>query len=138
MSAAQEAASKGIVVHCIGMATPKGSPVPATDDYGNIIFKKDENGNVVISKLDESLLKKIASAGNGTYTRASNSESGLSKIISRIRDMDQKESVAKVYSEYINRFQVFLGIALILLMLEMIVPDAISVSIKKLFSWRKK
>ena len=138
MDAAQEAAGKGIVVHCIGMATAKGAPIPTTDDYGNIVYKKDENENVVVSKLDEELLKKISSAGNGTYTRATNAESVLSKIISRIRDMDQKESVAKVFSEYINRFQLFLGLGLILLVLEMAMPDTINPFFQKLFLWRKK
>lgn len=138
LDAAAEASSKGIVVHCIGMATPKGSPVPENDGYGNIVFKKDENGNILISKLDEELMKKVASAGNGTYTRATNAESGLGKIISRIRDMEQKVSVAKVYSEYIDRFQLFLGLALILLVIELALPDTIHPLFQKMFRWRKK
>ncbi|MEW6468313.1 MAG: VWA domain-containing protein [Bacteroidota bacterium] len=138
LDAAQEAAGKGIVVHCIGMATAKGAPIPVEDEYGNIVFKKDENGQTIVSKLDEGLLKNISAAGKGTYTRATNSESGLNTIMSRVRSMDQQESTVKSYSEYIDRFQVFLLWALILLTLELLMTDTVSPYIQKLLTWKKR
>lgn len=118
---AAEAAKNGIIVHTLGMGLPKGAPIPITAGSSNFI--KDENGNTVISKLNENMLQKISANGNGMYIRANNSETGLNKLFDEIRKMDQQEFETKQYSEYEDRFQYLTALAIILLILEFLILE---------------
>ena len=114
---AADAAEKGIIVHTIGMGLPKGAPIPIGRP-GSSNFRTDRTGQVVISKLDETLLQQIASAGHGKYIRANNSKTGLKKLFEEINNMNKTEIEASVYSEYDEQFQYFIGFALLLLFLD--------------------
>ena len=81
---AAEASKAGIVIHTIGIGSAEGVPVPVTVN-GRKEFLKDVDGNTVISKLDEDILKKIAIASGGSYVRASNSNIGLDEIFGEIK-----------------------------------------------------
>ena len=115
---AREAADKNITIHTIGMGTAQGSPVPEVNQYGRKVFRKDKQGNIVVSKLDEVTLQKIAMEGNGKYIRASNANLGLNTIFREISKMEKKEIKKKVYADYDDRFQYLAGLALILLLVE--------------------
>ena len=119
---AQEAVDKGILVHTIGMGLPKGAPIPIGNS-GNSNFRTDRTGQVVISKLDETMLQQIASAGQGKYIRANNSQTGLKKLFEEINRMEQTEIESQAYSEYEDRFQYFIAVALLLLFLEFIILE---------------
>jgi Ca-activated chloride channel family protein len=119
---AQEAAEKGILVHTIGMGLPKGAPIPiGNSNQSN--FRTDRTGQIVISKLDETMLQQIASAGQGKYIRANNSQTGLKKLFEEINRMEQSEIESTAYSEYEDRFQYFIAIALFLLFLDFIILE---------------
>ena len=117
---AAEAAEQGIIVHTIGMGLPKGAPIPIGRP-GSSNFRTDRTGQVVISKLDETLLQQIASAGQGKYIRANNSKTGLKKLFEEINNMNKTEIESSVYSEYDEQFQYFLGFALLLLFLDFLI-----------------
>lgn len=119
---AQEATEKGIIVHTIGMGLPKGAPIPIGNS-GRSNFRTDRTGQVVISKLDETMLQQVASAGQGKYIRANNSQTGLKKLFEEINRMEQSEIESTAYSEYEDRFQYFIAIALFLLFLEFIILE---------------
>jgi Ca-activated chloride channel family protein len=121
LGAAKAAAENGIVVHSIGVGLPQGAPIPIDGQSKNYI--KDNQGNVVISKLDETMLSQIAAAGNGQYIRANNTQMGLNTIFERIKKMNKAEYQSKVYSEFENQFQWPIGIALLLLLLEAIILE---------------
>lgn len=121
LGAAKAAAENGIIVHSIGVGLPQGAPIPIEGQSKNYI--KDNQGNVVISKLDEEMLSQIAAAGNGQYIRANNTQMGLNTIFERIKKMNKAEYQSKVYSEYENQFQWPMGIALLLLLLEVIILE---------------
>lgn len=123
VQAARKAAEEGIVVHTIGMGKPKGAPVPADRTSNTGAFRKDRQGNVVVSKLDEQMLEKIASAGDGVYIRANNTRVGLDKLFDEINSMDKTTYEARKYSEYDERFQYFIATALILLLLEFLLQE---------------
>ena len=72
VEAAHASASNGIRVYTIGMGLPDGAPIPLYNSGMQIGYKKDRQGNTVISKLDEELLREIAAAGKGVYIRANN------------------------------------------------------------------
>ena len=114
---AKEAAEKGIIVHTIGMGLPNGAPIPVGNSGSN--FRTDRTGQVVISKLDETLLQQIASAGQGKYIRANNSQTGLKKLFEEINKMEKSEIETNSYSEYEEQFQYLLAITLFLLVIEL-------------------
>lgn len=118
IAAAKSAAEKGIHVNIVGMGLPKGAPIPI---QGSNNFMKDKEGNVVITQLNEPMCQEIASAGQGLYVRADNSNSALKTLQSEIDKLNKTELDSKVYSEYNERFYVFGWIALILLLAEFLI-----------------
>ena len=112
---------KGVLVHTLGMGLSKGGPIPIYNKYGNNTgYRKDKEGNTIISKLNEQMLQEIASAGGGTYVRANNTQAGLSSLFSEINKMEKKEIGTMVFTDYKDRFQLFLSIALLLLFFDLI------------------
>jgi Ca-activated chloride channel homolog len=122
VSAAEEAAKEGIVIHTIGIGSTEGVPVPVNVN-GRKEYLKDVDGNTVISKLDEDILKKIAMSAEGSYVRASNTNIGLDQIFSDIRKMKKQELESTQYTEYNDQFQIFAAIALFLLVADFIIMD---------------
>ncbi len=97
---AKDCNAKGIAVHTIGVGDVRGVPIPIREASKDFI--KDRAGNIVISKLDETTLQKIAQAGGGIYVKASNSNSGLSTVYSEISKMKKGEIVQ--FAEYDEKF----------------------------------
>jgi Ca-activated chloride channel family protein len=124
IKATREAAEKGVKVFTIGMGLPDGAPIPITDSRGNITgYRKDKNGNTVITKLDETILQQIASIGNGMYVRANTSRAGLELIYDEINKMDKTEFDTKMFSDYEHQFQLLLMFALGFIIIELIVLE---------------
>ena len=118
---AKKANELGIIVHTLGMGLSKGGPIPIYNKYGNKIgFRKNKEGNTIVSKLNEDLLMKIANAGDGTYVRANNSKTGLSTLFAEINKMEKKEIGTMVFTQYKDRFQLFISLALLFLILDLI------------------
>ena len=130
--AAEEAANKGIVVHTIGMGLSKGAPIPIYRRGIQSGFRKDKEGNTIITKLNETMLQQIAAAGNGAYIRANNVETGLGVLFSELSKMEKVKFGSKVFSDYEDRFQYFLGLALVLLILEFFIAEKKSKWLSKL------
>lgn len=118
------AAEKGINIYTVGMGLPEGAPIPVYNNYNKRVgYKKDNQGNTVITKLDEDMLQQIASTGNGIFVMANNTQVGLNKIFDKINAMEKTEFESKVFSDYEDRFQYFIGLAVILLLLETLIPE---------------
>lgn len=132
IGAAEKAASKGIIIHTIGMGSPKGAPIPIYNGKNKAGYKSNKEGTTVVSKLDEEMLKKIAATGNGVYVRASNSSTGLRSIFDEINGMEKKEYEAKQYTDFEDRFQPFISLALLVLLIEFILSETKSKWIEKL------
>ncbi len=117
----KEAAETGVTVHTVGIGSPQGSTIfdPATKGV-----KMDENGNPVISKLNENALRQMAAVGNGTYSQLRNTDEVAAKIASSIDDMEQKNLGADVYTDYNSYFQYFLLVGFVLLLIEWLLPAA--------------
>ncbi|HKM95004.1 MAG TPA: VWA domain-containing protein [Prolixibacteraceae bacterium] len=123
VSMAKTAAENGIIVHTIGMGLPQGAPIPYITASGQKDFRKDKNGEVVVTKLDDKMLQEIASAGNGKYIRANNAEVGINAIFDEIDKMQKTELESKVYSEYNDQFIYFIIAALALLVIEFFILE---------------
>lgn len=123
VASAKKAAEKGVQVFTIGMGSINGAPIPDYKNGRRIGYKTDKNGNTVVTKLDQEMLKKIAEAGNGSYIHASNGEVGLQPLIAKLNKIQKTEMGAVTYSEYEDRFQLFLAFAVAFLLLEFLIRD---------------
>ena len=120
----EAAAKEGIVIYTVGIGSPQGVPIPEYDKQGvKIGYKKDSDGNTVISKLDEETLQKIAFTANGKYFNATPQESELDDLIAEITKGEKKELGSMQYTNFEDRFQYFLGICIILLLAEMLISE---------------
>lgn len=115
---AKQAAEMGIRVFTIGVGSPEGKPIPMD---GELI--KDKDGNIVVTKLDETILKQVASEGNGIYLRAGRSEFGLNPIVDNIKKMDEEMFNSVVFEEFDEQYMYFFAIALFFLVLEMLIGE---------------
>lgn len=117
LAAAEKAAEAGIKVYTIGIGTPEGAPIPLG---ANGDFIKDEQGNMVVTKLDEASLEKIAISTGGSYIRSTNQSIGLTEIIEKINETQKTKFKAAIFEEYNEQYQYLLGAALVLLLLELL------------------
>ncbi len=120
IKAATAAQEKGIIVYTVGMGSKQGAPIPIG---GNNNFRKDKDGHVVITKLDEKMLQEIAVAGGGKSIRANNTKVGLSELLKDLNSLEKSEIEAKIYSEYDDQFQWLAWIALLILVIEIFVLE---------------
>lgn len=132
IKAAEIAAEKGIAIHTIGMGSAEGSPIPVYKNNVREGFRKDNQGNTVITKLNEQALQEIAAAGNGIYVRASNSDAGLNSVLDEVSKLEKKQFDSKMYSDYEDRFQWFIAAALVLLLIELFLSERKSKIYKRL------
>ena len=124
VKAAQEAAKLGIKLYTIGMGLEEGAPIPLYNQYGKRIgYKKDKEDNIVITKLDDHILRQIAEIGNGIYVRANNSNVGLDKIYDDINKASKSEIEAKMFTDYEDQFQWFVGAALVLAIIGILISS---------------
>jgi Ca-activated chloride channel family protein len=122
--AIEEAKKNSIRIYAIGLGSPEGAPIPVYNDQGQQIgFKKDKDGNIVISKLDETALEKIASGTGGQYFRGMNGRDELGMIYEDLSKIQKSELGEKRITDYEDRFYYFLVPALILLIADFFVTD---------------
>ena len=115
VAAARQAAEMGIRVFTVGVGSAEGEPIPMNGE-----LLKDKNGEIVVTRLDEEMLRKIADAGGGLYVRAENSEFGLNPIIDNIKKMDEEAFSSVVFEEFDEQYMYFFAIALVFFVIEML------------------
>lgn len=120
LEAAKAAAEKGIQVNVLGIGMPEGGPIPIE---GTNDFRRDREGNVVITRLNEEMCQQIAQAGNGIYVRVDNSNSAQKAIEKEINKLAKSDIESKVYSEYNEQFQSVAWIIFLLLLVEMLILE---------------
>ena len=124
MDAVNEAVTKDIRIYTIGLGSTGGVPIPMYNSRGDMIgFKKDNEGNTVLTKLDEAGLKQIATAGSGKYFRGNNYEDYLDKIYNDLSELKKSEFGVKKVTDYEDRFYYFLVPAIFLLIIELFISE---------------
>ncbi|MCF0176057.1 MAG: VWA domain-containing protein [Bacteroidales bacterium] len=119
VEAARQAAELGIKVFTIGVGSAEGKPIPLAG--GGLM--KDSGGNIVVTRLDEETLRKVAEAGGGAYIHAGAAEFGLNPILDAIREMDKEEFNSVVFEEYDELFMYFFAVAFLLFVAELLIGD---------------
>ncbi|MBK7887939.1 MAG: VWA domain-containing protein [Bacteroidetes bacterium] len=123
VESARNAAEAGIKVYTIGMGSAEGAPIPIYSNGAVVGFKQDNSGQTVVTKLNPEMLTEIAEAGNGRFIRASTSDDGIPVVLKELNALDKKEFKAKMYTEYENQFQYFIGFALFLFFIEFLLGE---------------
>ncbi|MBF0319531.1 MAG: VWA domain-containing protein [Nitrospirae bacterium] len=124
IAAAERAKSAGIKIYTVGVGTSEGELIQVTDDKGGVKFLKDNDGNIIKSRLDEATLEKIAITTGGSYIKAGGADLGLELIYDeKLSHAEKNEIEEKMEKRYNERFQYPLALALILLMIESLIPQ---------------
>jgi len=131
-SVAEEANEEGIRIFTIGVGDVKGGPIPEKRNGIVLNYKKDNNGETVITRLNEEILKSIASKANGVYINGKNTNELVDQIGEILNKMDKKEFESKQYADFKDQFQWFLGIALFFLFLDIFLLERKTGWLKKL------
>jgi Ca-activated chloride channel family protein len=127
VESASKARDAGISVHIIGLATPEGAPIPNYDKRGRKVgFIQEADGSPVVSKLDETVLVASATAGGGSFTRAKKSFVNITPVLDALSKAEKTRISNVMFTDYDHRFQTFLIFALILILLESLIPNQIS------------
>jgi len=127
MNAVEQAADEGVIFYTIGFGSPEGVTIPETDAAGNVIgFKTDRNGETVLSRLDEETLQAIAATGNGQFYRATASGAELDALVDQLNKLQQGEIGSQLEVRRIERYQIFLALSLLTLVISMLIPDRVS------------
>lgn len=116
MAAVQMAKEAGVVIHTVGIGTPEGAPI---EIGGEMV--RDSAGSIVVSKLDEELLKNIAIETGGVYVRASDQSVGLEEIIKRVEQMKKQEYETLIFQEWSDQFYYLAILALVVLLVEFLI-----------------
>ena len=132
------AEQSGITIITIGLGSVKGAPIPIKEN--NIVksYKKDENGDVVVTKLYAQLLNTIANSSSGIYIEGLNTELVVQEISKRLKEMDKKEFESKQFVAYKDQFQWFISFAILFLSLELLVFEKKTYWVKKLNLFNEK
>lgn len=120
VEAAKAAAEKGIQVNVLGVGMPEGAPIPieGTNDY-----RRDREGNVIVTRLNEQMCQEIAKAGNGMYIRVDNTNSAEKVLNNEIAKLSKADVESQVYTEFDEQFQALAWLVLILLVVEMLILE---------------
>ncbi len=135
---AETAAKEGIKVYTIGVGTKKGGPIPIKSNNRLIAYKKDRKGEVVITKLHDDILKKLASEGNGKYLLGNNTQNTVDYISDLLKKADKKEFETKNFSDYKDQFQWFIGFGILFLLFDILMFERKTKWIQKLNLFNEK
>lgn len=117
VEAAKAAAEKGMMVYVMGVGSPEGAPIPGERSND---FRRDKEGNVIVTKLNEQMCQEIAAAGNGVYIRIDNTSNAQKILQKEVDKLAKADLDTAVYSEHDEQFQVMAWVAFVLLLLEML------------------
>jgi Ca-activated chloride channel family protein len=138
VDAVQEATEEGIKVFTIGVGTSKGAPIPEKRNGVVETYKKDQDGEVVITKLNQEVLQEIAADGNGNYIDGSNTDAVVEFITETLLQMDKKEFESKQFADYKDQFQCFLAGAIFFLLLDVLLLERKTQWLQKLNLFNEK
>ena len=119
---AKQAASRGMIIHTVGVGTASGSLIPVIDKQGIRDYKRDGSGKLITSVINEAILNDIANAGNGTYVKFDNKPANFRGIMTAIDSMEKRTLKSHIYSEYEDRYQSFAILSMGLMVVGMLIP----------------
>ncbi|MGD9498176.1 MAG: VWA domain-containing protein, partial [Armatimonadota bacterium] len=125
VEAAREAARQGVTIHVVGLGSALGEPIPELDAQGRVVgHKRDRQGEVVLTRMDEKTLRAVAEAGGGIYVTAGDGTVPVARIFAELQRAEGRVVGTYQFTQYQERYQVPLGLALILIALHAVIAEA--------------
>ena len=120
----ERAVESGVQVHVVGIGSAEGVPIPQYDELGQRTgFLRDEEGAVVTTRLDEQTLRTVAESTGARYVRAGAGGTGFDDLVDEIANVEGEAIDARQITQFEEQFQIFLGLALALLLIEWLLPE---------------
>jgi Ca-activated chloride channel family protein len=117
--ATEKAREAGVIIYAVGVGSPEGRPIPVRDLKGDVVeYRKDPEGQIVVSRLDERSLAEVASDTGGRYFRATTSENELDQIYDEVSHMEKKQLESRLFQNLDDQFQYPLALAIVCLIAE--------------------
>ena len=132
VSLAQDATKQGIKIYTVGVGTEKGGPIPIKNNGSVISYKKDNKGEVVITKMVEKILSDIANEGNGKYIDGNKTQETIDVIEGILLKAEKSEFETKKFADYKDQFQWFVGLGLLFLIIDVLLLEKKTKWIQKL------
>jgi Ca-activated chloride channel family protein len=132
IDAAEEAADEGIRIFTVGVGDAKGGPIPIKRNGVILNYKKDQDGETVITKLNDAVLKDIASKANGVYIDGTNTNEVVAAIKDILEKADKTEFESKQIADFKDQFQWFLALAIFLFFIDIFLLERKTGWLKKL------
>lgn len=120
---AQKAARQGAKIFTIGVGTQQGSPIPVEKGGGQTDYKRDDEGNIVLTKLNEDMLRKVAVRGDGKYFNLSGTQEVEKALMDEIASLEKKKFEERVFTDFEDQYQYFLLAGFILLFIEFLISE---------------
>lgn len=133
-----KAKEQGIKIYTIGVGTPNGGPIPVRAIDGSLSYKKDSKGQVVITTMNEQILSNVANKGNGAYINGNKTKEATEYIKNVLTKAEKSEFETKKFSDFRDQFQWFIGIALLLLLIDAFLLEKKTKWIQKLNLFNEK
>jgi Ca-activated chloride channel family protein len=121
LSISKEAAKQNAVIYTLGIGSPDGATIPITDENGNTVYAKDDEDNIILSKLDINTLSQIAKNGRGRFFPITPQQSEIYAILKNINSFEKNKFDSKEFVRYKEQYKFFVMIALILLLIESLI-----------------
>ena len=115
---AEEASKKNAIIYTLGVGSPEGSTIPIRDKSGDVVYAKDDKGNIVLTKLDISTLTQIAKLGNGRFFPITPQQSEIFEIMKNINTIEKKKFDSREFVRYKEQYKYFVIVTIILLLIE--------------------
>lgn len=120
---AKNAAEQGISIYTMGIGTTAGAPVPVYINQQKAGYKQGNDGNAVLSQLNETMLIEIANNANGKYFHIVGVKNEVNDLLAEFNTLQKSDILQREFTDYESKFQYFIGIALLLLLLEALLPE---------------
>jgi len=136
-SLAKEAVEQGIKIYTIGIGTEKGGLIPIKENGAVISYKKDNKGEVVMTKMNPAVLQAIADEGNGKYINGNKTQETIDVVEDLLVNAEKSEFETKQFSDYKDQFQWFIGFAILFLIIDVLLLDKKTKWVQKLDLFNK-
>lgn len=120
---AKKAAKKDATIFTLGVGTEQGAPIPVQGSKRDEDYKRDDKGNIVLSKMNPTMLRKVAATGNGKYFNLGSGNQPLDELMNEIASLEKKEFEERVFTDFEDQFQYFLLGGFILLLIEFLISE---------------
>ena len=135
---AKDAVEKGIKIYTIGVGTEKGGVIPIKENGSVVSYKKDNQGEVVITKMNQQVLQDIANEGNGRYIDGNRTQETVDLVEDLLLKAEKSEFETKQFSDYKDQFQWFIGFALLFLIIDILLLEKKTKWVQKLNLFNEK